>query len=101
MGPEAERLSIPVSRRTPVIAPAYFKRPSNFDGGDGPEPAAASLVRATGVEPNSPAKRSISSAASATILTSGLRRALLSADLTDRPCMFRIIRASASAAIRH
>ena len=36
MGPEAERLSIPVLRRTPAIAPAYFKRPSNFDGGDGP-----------------------------------------------------------------
>jgi hypothetical protein len=36
----------------------YFRNPSNFDGDDGPKPPAASLVRATGVRPNSPAKRS-------------------------------------------
>src|SRR6476646_1214796 len=47
----------------------------------------ASLVRATGVRPNSPAKRSMSSAASAAILSSGLRLALPSVVLTSRPCM--------------
>ena len=45
MGPEAERLSIPVLRRTPAIAPAYFKRPSNFDGGDGPPQQAGPGLR--------------------------------------------------------